>query len=290
MAVARTLEIPGYQVMQYLGSGANSTIWSVVKSAPDDQRFFDQAQNEMDTAQQLDHPSIRKCYRILKIRRWMRTRELIMVMEFCPGESVQQNRPVDVLKVVRIFQKTAEALHFMHRSGFLHTDMKPNNIIVAPDESIKVIDLGHSCRLGTIKERIQGTPDFIAPEQVHRRPLDARTDVFNFGAALYWTLTGQAITTVLPKRSDTIQLKSELELTPVTDLNKEVPPALGGLVADCVSFGPTHRPPSMEPVQIKLELIRKQLERRGESGPAARSDKSNGRPPGAAKPPGGQDA
>ena len=285
MAVARTLELPGYQVMQYLGSGANSTIWSVrdartgdlyalkrvVKSVPEDQRFFDQALNEFDTAAQLDHPAIRKCHRIRRIRRWMRTRELIMIMEFCPGESVQQNRPTDVLKAVRIFQKTAEALHFMHRSGFLHTDMKPNNIIVAPDESIKVIDLGHSCRVGTIKERIQGTPDFIAPEQVHRRPLDARTDVFNLGAAMYWTLTGQAITTVMPKRSDTITLKSELELTPVTDLNKEAPPALASLVADCVSFQPSQRPPSMEPVQIKLELIRKQLERKSENGAAGKA-------------------
>jgi eukaryotic-like serine/threonine-protein kinase len=285
MAVARTLELPGYQVMQYLGSGANSTIWSIrdertgrlyalkriVKNEPADERFFEQARNEFATAQQLDHPSIRKCYRLRSVRRWIRARELLLFMELCPGESVQQNRPTDVRKAVRIFQKTAEALHFMHRCGFLHTDMKPNNIIVGPDESIKVIDLGHSCRLGTVKERIQGTPDFIAPEQVHRRPLDARTDVFNFGAAMYWTLTGTAINTVMPKRSDTIQLKSELELTPVTEVNPAVPPALAALVADCVSFQPGQRPPSMEPVQIKLELIRKHLERKGDDGgPAAR--------------------
>ncbi len=240
----------------------------MVKNSPSDERFFEQAQNEFDIAQQLDHPSIRKCYRIRRVRKVIKTRELLMFMELCPGESVQQNRPTDVLKAVRIFQKTAEALHFMHRCGFLHTDMKPNNIIVGPDESIKVIDFGHACRVGTVKERIQGTPDFIAPEQVARRPLDARTDVFNFGAAMYWTLTGQAITTVIPKRSDVITLKSELELTPVTDLNPAAPPALGSLVADCVSFQPGQRPPSMEPVQVKLELIRKHLERKGDGSAA----------------------
>ena len=53
-----------------------------------------------------------------------------------------------------------------------------------------MIDYGQSCRIGTIKERIQGTPDYIAPEQVARRPVSVATDVFNLGASLYWALTG----------------------------------------------------------------------------------------------------
>ena len=277
----KTLVLPGYQVMQYLGSGAKSTIWSirelrtgtlcvlkrVVRQHPSDDRFLAQAENEHAVASQLNHPSIRKCRQIIRCRRWLRVREIRLILEYCPGLSVQQERPVDLPKVLDIFIHVADALNYMHRSGFLHTDMKPNNIIVAPDGLVKVIDLGHSCQVGAVKDRIQGTPDFIAPEQVHRRPLDARTDVFNFGASLYWTLTGQAINTVIPKRSDSILLKSELDLKPVTELNPQAPPALASLVADCVAFNPAQRPVSMQPVQTKLEMIRKQIRRKTEGAP-----------------------
>jgi eukaryotic-like serine/threonine-protein kinase len=264
--------------MQYLGSGAKSTIWNiresrtgtlyvlkrVVKQHPSDDRFLEQARNEHAVAVQLNHPNLRRSVQLIQVRRWLRLHEIRLIMEYCPGLSVQQDRPTDVPKVLDIFIRVADALNYMHRSGFLHTDMKPNNIIVSPEGEVKVIDLGHSCQVGTVKDRIQGTPDYIAPEQVNRRPLDARTDVFNFGASLYWTLTGQAINTVIPKRSDSIVLKSELDLKPVTDLNPQVPPALASLVADCVAFNPTQRPPSMQPVQTKLELIRTQYRRRGE--------------------------
>ena len=65
-----------------------------------------------------------------------------------------------------------------------------------PTGEVKVIDFGQSCRIGTVKERIQGTPDYIAPEQVARRPITSQTDVFNLGATLYWALTGQDIPTL----------------------------------------------------------------------------------------------
>ena len=275
MPASKTLNIPGYQVIQYLGSGARSTIWCirdlntgqhfalkrVVRREANDHRFFEQAENEFATANHLNHPNLRRCHQFHRVRRWLRVREVHIVMEYCPGVSVQQERPGDVEKVLAIFVGVADALNYMHKRGFLHADMKPNNILVGPDDTVKVIDLGQSCRVGTIKQRIQGTPDFIAPEQFHRRPLDARTDVFNFGAALYWTLTGQAIKTVIPQRSNVIHLMSDLELKPINEVNPAAPPALASLVADCVAFQPAKRPTSMQPVQTKLELIQRQLRR-----------------------------
>lgn len=262
-------------MLQYLGAGARSTIWSirdqrtgqtlalkrVVRRHPSDERFIEQAENEYRIATSVDHASIRKCLSIKRIKKWMRLRELHLIMEYCPGKSVQEARPTDVLQTLGIFIQTAQGLQHMHQAGFLHADMKPNNIIVGPDGGVKIIDLGQGCQVGTVKERIQGTPDFIAPEQVFRRPLDARTDVFNFGAALYWTLTGQAIKTVIPKQADSIQLKNELKLTPVSELNPDAPSALSSLVADCVEFQPSQRPASMQPVLTRLTLIQTQLQR-----------------------------
>jgi serine/threonine protein kinase len=275
MPSAKTLDIPGYQVVKYLGSGARSSIWSirdrrtgklfalkrVVRRDPSDNRFLQQAENEFAIATRLDHPTIRHYDEIRRLRKWFKVSEIHLVMEYCEGKSVQEQRPTEITEVLRVFTHVAEGLQHMHKLALLHADMKPNNIIVSPNGVVKVIDLGHACEVGTIKERIQGTPDFIAPEQVERRPLDPRTDVFNFGAALYWTLTGQAIKTVLPKQADSIQLRDELNLTPVSELNPSAPPALCGLVADCVAFNANMRPAAMEPVLTKLALIRKQLDR-----------------------------
>jgi len=154
----------------------------------------------------------------------------------------------------------ASALAYMNSRGYVHADMKPNNILIGPDGTVKIIDLGQSCRIGTVKERIQGTPDFIAPEQVYRRPLDARTDVFNLGASLYWTLTGKPITTVLPKKGN-LTMKSDLHVKPPDKLNPEVPKPLSNLVIDCVDVHPANRPMSMTEVANRLELIAHTLNR-----------------------------
>jgi serine/threonine-protein kinase len=130
---------------------------------------------------------------------------------------------------------------------------------------VKVIDLGQSCRIGTIKQRIQGTPDFIAPEQVHRRPLDSRTDVYNFGAALYWTVTGKAIPTVLPRERAT-NLKSDYVVTPPEKVNERVSAPLSKLIIDCVEMAPADRPESMSTVAARLGLIAHSLTRQSNGG------------------------
>jgi serine/threonine-protein kinase len=267
-SLSQMVEIPGYQVVQFLGSGARSTIWQVrdrqtsqyfalkrvVKGHHADQRFLEQAINEYEVASRLDHPVIRKIYRMRKVKEWLRLREIHLVMELCGGTTVQAARPTSIPQVVAIFREVAAALAYMNAHGFIHADMKPNNILVASDGTVKIIDLGQSCPLGTTKQRIQGTPDFIAPEQVYRRPLDGRTDVFNLAAALYWTLTGQAIPTVLPKKGG-MQLVSDLGVIPPHELNEEVPLPLSRLVTDCIRINPAHRPASMNDVISRLELI-----------------------------------
>ncbi len=285
MSGTQTLEVPGCQVVQFLGSGARSTIWHirdidtnesfalkrVVRRQSDDDKFLAQATNEYEVGSQLDHPGVRHIYRIKRVKRWLSLREIHLIMELCEGKSVQEARPEDIQEVLRIFVEVAAAVGYMNAMGFVHADMKPNNIVLAPDGKVKVIDLGQSCPLGTIKERIQGTPDFIAPEQVQRRPLDARTDVFNFGASLYWTLTGKPIPTILPKKGSVTMLK-DLHVKPPEQLNAEVPPSLSKLVMDCVEMHPPNRPTSMGELGKRLDLIAHAIKRNKQAEQAAQDD------------------
>jgi serine/threonine-protein kinase len=274
MSSTPTLELPGYQVIQFLGSGARSTIWEVrniatdevvaikrvVKRTSEDSRFLDQAINEYEVGSQFNHPAIRKILELQRLRRWISIKEVRVVMEYAQGQSIQQSRPAGVPETVMIFLEVGAALGHMNAKGFVHADTKPNNIIVSRDQTVKVIDFGQSCPIGTVKARIQGTPDFIAPEQVHRRPLDGRTDVFNFGATLYWTLAGRPIQTVLPKEGS-LTLNVGQRIPPVEQFNPDVPRSLSKLIADCVELNPAQRPTSMNEVVSRLTLIDKQIGR-----------------------------
>jgi len=261
--------------MRYLGSGARSTIWQirdrrtdelyalkrVVKRESADLKFMAQVVNEWTIGSQLNHPTLRKMVRLQRVKRWLALRELHLIMEYCHGSTVAEDRPDSVIEIVRIFTEVGKALAHMNAKGFVHADTKPNNIIVDEQGVVKIIDMGQSCPVGTIKDRIQGTPDFIAPEQVHRRPLDGRTDVFNLGAALYWTLTGRAIPTALPRRG-AVTLVSEMAVVRPEELNSNVPVPLSKLIMDCIESSPDKRPASMNEVVSRLGLIAHTLKRR----------------------------
>lgn len=276
MTSAKTLRVPGYQVTQFLGTGARSTIWQirdyrtndlfalkrVVKRDVTDARFLEQAVNEYDVATQFDHSSIRRMISIRRLKRWLSLREVHLVMEFCHGKTLQDERPQMIAEVVRVFNEVAKALAYINAKGYVHADTKPNNVIVSPDGEVKIIDMGQSCPIGTVKQRIQGTPDFIAPEQVNRRPLDGRTDMFNFGASLYWTLTGRPIPTALPKAGAAL-LKTERNIPPPDVINPNVPSTLSKLISDCIEPQPARRLASMNEVVSRLALIAHALAKDG---------------------------
>jgi len=273
----KTLEVPGYQVMEFLGSGARSTIWRVrdvrngkycalkrvIKRQSSDSRFLEQAINEYNVASSLDHDVIRRVHRLRRVKHWLSLREIHLLMEFCEGKTLQERRPKAVRHVVGIYAQVADGLVHMNTRGYVHADTKPNNILVASDGTVKLIDLGQSCPLGAVKQRIQGTPDFIAPEQVRRNPLDARTDVFNFGAAMYWTLTGKAIPTALPKTNG-VALKADMAIVPPEQINPEVTLPISKLIRDCIEPLPSRRPASMKEVSSRLALVAHTLNKAAE--------------------------
>ncbi|HCT44539.1 MAG: hypothetical protein CMJ35_11325 [Phycisphaerae bacterium] len=269
--------VEGYRVISEIGRGAASVIylvqdpktkqiWAlkhVIKNNAKEQRFLDQTETEYKIASQLDHDSIRKIPRMIKKGSLLKTNELYLVMELVDGISLHEEQPDDLTTIVDIFQQTASALGQMHDRGFVHADMKPHNVIVGVDldgnHTAKLIDLGQSCKTGTIKKRIQGTPDYIAPEQVHRREITPKTDIYNFGATMYWVLTGKNIPTAMGHQKDSLMGSLDDSLiekaTPVNEINPLVPDRLNDLIMQCVEVDVDRRPESMDVVADKLDLI-----------------------------------
>ncbi len=263
----------GYQVLGTLGQGARSTVYSVkdnkdqlyalkrvVKSKPEDQRFVDQAITEHEVCVKLDHPSIRKSYKLLYQRQFLRVKEIYVVMELVDGTPLEDTRFTSMMDVCKICQQIATGLIHMHKVGFVHADMKPRNVLITSRNQVKIIDFGQSCRAGTVKERIQGTIDFIAPEQVKREEITPRTDVYNFGATMYWLLTGRFVPSAYSKQvvssetTSAVSKRAEEPFKPPREYNPSVPPALSMLVVDCVRDSPADRPDSMQSVFDRLNF------------------------------------
>jgi serine/threonine-protein kinase len=265
--------VEGYRVLSELGKGAASVIylvqdlktkqvWAlkhVEKGNAKDARFLQQAEMEYKVAQQLDHPNLRKIVKMIKVKsRLLRLSDLYLVMELVDGISLDRQPPKTFDQAVHVFHQTAQALAHMHARGFVHADMKPNNIVVNSDGLAKIIDLGQSCLTGTIKPRIQGTPDYIAPEQVHRRPITPKTDIYNLGATMYWVLTRKHIPTALPKGDSLVgSLDDNLieRPRPAIELNPRIHPKLNELIMQCVEVDPEKRPADMTVVADRLNLI-----------------------------------
>ena len=184
----------------------------------------------------------------------LKVTEMLLSMEFFDGKNLEDNPALSLLDVLLVFRMVANGLNAMHLQGFVHCDIKPNNILLSKSGAIKIIDLGQSCKIGTTKRRIQGTPDYIAPEQVRRKPLGPKTDIFNLGATMYWALTGKHVPTLIPKK-DSLGLPLRRKRRAPHELKKRLPIGISKFVMDCSEDDPADRPPDMMTVVSRLDLL-----------------------------------
>ena len=259
-----------YEVMAPLGEGARSTIYQVrdpetgrqfalkhvVRTDQKDIRFIEQMETEYQISRLFTHPNLRRSYELKIIKTMLlKVSEAFLVMELVDGKPLDMRLPNDMMDILDTFIAAAQGLRAMHQMGYAHCDIKPNNLLRNDRGDVKVIDFGQSCRIGTVKERIQGTPDYIAPEQVTRRPISVQTDVFNLGATLYWAITGKPIPTlytVNKKGENSFLLDSKFDSP--ADLNPRTPPAVSNLVMECIATKPSKRPADMDQMINRLEL------------------------------------
>jgi serine/threonine protein kinase len=261
----------GYQVVNHIGEGAGSQVYSVSKPGSGkifalkhvqrkdekDIRFIEQLENEYAVSQHFAHPGLRKSVDVKVLRNLLRRpTEAALVMELFDGIPLDGRNRDDVAATVDVFMQVAEALASLNDKGYVHCDLKPNNILVGGDGSAKVIDFGQACPVGTTKPRIQGTPDFIAPEQVRCSPVTVQTDVFNFGATLYWALCGRHLPTLFNlKKGENSFLFDDVMATPAS-ICGNVPEPLSNLVMECVKTNPAKRPANLKEVGRRLDVIR----------------------------------
>ncbi len=260
-----------YRVVSTLGSGAGSTtllisdrtrggkrfaLKVVRRQDEDDDVYIKQAKVEYEVSQKLNHPSIVKIYDVRIKKNWLfRTSGVELLMEYVDGKTLDEMEGPTIDQLVLIFNHVASALVHMHRRGVYHGDLKPSNIMVSKEGAVKLIDFGTAWRKGEDKGRVQGTPQYMAPEQASEKIVDDRTDVYNFGATMYRMFTGRYANTGNPgsPRSEKQKLTSPLQLNPRT------PGTLNETIMACLEINPEKRPAGMFEVQHQLAAVAKYL-------------------------------
>ena len=253
-----SVDIPNYRLVEKLGVGAQSNIYRarcmrtgkdytvkiIKKVKPEDDILIDLLRSELAIGSAIDHVNVRKVFELRLLRPRLRVRGAILFMEYVDGVAMSEkefSRPLN--EIMRLFIEVANALYAMHKAGFVHADLKPNNIMVTEDGEMKLIDLGQSSTIREAKQRVQGTIDYMAPEQVSQQVLDQRTDVFGLGATLYKVLIGKPIATDM---NQTVSMHSQsLVGKRVSDSSEHhyetLPVCVTRFIADCCQNDPDDR-------------------------------------------------
>jgi serine/threonine protein kinase len=273
------MRIGKFQVIGRLGTGAHSTILHVRRSAdstnyalkvvpiggPDDQKYLEQAEHEFRVAQKLDHPNLIKVYALETVRDWFfRVNKVHLLIEYVNGKTLDTIPRLPIPKLVQVFEKVASGLVHMHRRGVYHADLKPNNILLSRTGDVKVIDYGLAWIRGESKDRVQGTPEYMAPEQVKHRLVNERSDIYNLGATMYRMVTMRLPPSVLAVESDGVPLTAKTWkklLKPTREVAPDVPKPLGDLIDRCLAFNAHDRPERVSEVQGTLDHLAEDLVR-----------------------------
>ena len=169
-----------------------------------------------------------------------------LVMEYVKGETLRElleNGKPTLAETLRIARDVLEALGFAHAQGIVHRDVKPSNIMVTSEGRAKIMDFGIAHVMGselTAGGDLLGSPYYMAPEQLAKGPITARTDLFSVAVVLYRMLTG-----VLPFTGDSFAAVAHAILhekpLPPERLNPGIPRALSNLVLHCLEKSPEGR-------------------------------------------------
>jgi serine/threonine-protein kinase len=204
------------------------------------------------------HPNLIRLHELATTRLLFWKLQVALVMEYVPGETLKSGKSFTALQFVDCCIQLAEAMHYMHQNGYIHLDMKPQNVMVTQAGQAKIMDFGLCTPKGKYNPRVQGTPDFMAPEQLRKGWVDERTDIFNLGAALFTVISGKSVQMMLTSRLRTDGGPSVVSET-FQSRSVEVSPELESLILQSCRPSPAERPASMARVLEKLRDIRSRL-------------------------------
>jgi serine/threonine protein kinase len=244
-----------FKAMDY-GTGQTVALKVPHMELESDPAYFSRFEREAEIAKKLDHPGILK---IIPIEDKSRP---YIVMEYLEGETLDRvlhrKRPSPGSEALALVSRLCEILDYMHQRDVVHRDLKPGNIMVCNDGSLRIIDFGiakdfamRRVTFGGFSPKM-GTPDYMAPEQIKGKRGDARTDIYSLGVILYEMATG-----ALPFQGDnTCELMNARLMNdprPPRELNAGLTPQIEEIILHALEREPSDRYESAAAMKKELD-------------------------------------
>jgi serine/threonine-protein kinase len=206
---------------------------------------------EARTAAKLSHPNIIPIHKVDEVGDFV-----FFAMAYVDGETlaerIRARGPLPPSEAARVLREVAWALAHAHAHGVVHRDVKPDNILLerATGRAL-VADFGIAAAEEGAQGEITGTPEFMSPEQALGKPVDARSDIYAFGATAYFTISGRLPFT---GRTPTEVLAKQVNVPPppLAEAAGGLPRRLAQAVERCLAKRPEHRPQSAEGLAEQL--------------------------------------
>ncbi|HET6266289.1 MAG TPA: serine/threonine-protein kinase [Acidobacteriota bacterium] len=259
-----------YQVESFIGRGGMGSVYRVRDTAEDrvlalkilnrsiaeeeegEQRFM----REIEVLPKIKHPAVPKIYG------WGRHEDqLYFVCEFISGRDLKSDiktrGPWPSEEAAKLCAEIADALSVAHSMGIIHRDIKPHNIMISNDGSVRLLDFGVARKTGAGMETltktgmIVGTPEYMSPEQFGTHRVDHRSDIYSLGVVLFELVTGQ-----VPYGGETpvaiaVKVIQQPSVAP-RSVRKDVPDWVDRIVLKCLEKDPKNR--YVNAIQLAEEL------------------------------------
>jgi serine/threonine-protein kinase len=257
-----------YQVMKKLGEGGMSYVYlakeissgetvAIKVLSPrlaSDKSSVERLRREAGLAMRLDHPNVCRILRLGESEDGL----IYLVMPFLKGELLSDREvrsgPMNIAHGVTLLKQMCAGLHYAHELQIIHRDLKPENVMLVPDDDGDGTERAVVMDFGLAKERradpaiakltatgiILGTPEFMSPEQIRGKPLDARSDIYALGIVAFEMFTGK-----LPFHGRNAQemmiARLRSQPTPIRSLRADVPDPVEKALTRALQTNPDDR-------------------------------------------------
>jgi serine/threonine protein kinase/tetratricopeptide (TPR) repeat protein len=218
---------------------------------------------EGQRASALNHPNIAAIYDVIEEKS-----EILLVMEYIEGKTLRERMwsPISMTEFLAIGMQCTEGLAAAHDQRIVHGDIKPENIMLAGGQRVKILDFGIARRLVgsdpkdatqslmSITLSTSGTPGYMAPEVLQQKTYDGRADLFSLGLVFYEMLGGQH-PFLTDSFAGTVGRVLHLEPPSLLDINRSVPAPLAGIVEHLLEKDPISRYPTAHDLLVDLRAV-----------------------------------
>jgi serine/threonine protein kinase len=218
-----------------------------------DGRRLAQFHSEVRIARQVSHPNVCRVYDIGEVGG-----ELFLSMEYVEGEdlasALRRVGTYSEQEAVELSRQICAGLAAAHDKGVLHRDLKPANIMINRAGSAQLMDFGLAVA-GHVGHVVEGTPAYMAPEQLLGKDVSVRSDLYALGLVMYELFTGQRAFKTDTPIDELVSLRSSGVVTAPTTIVKTINPEVERAIVACLDPDPSRRPSSAQAVSAMLQTV-----------------------------------